>query len=74
MKLLRQHQGHPASVPDPNPTIRERQDEPSYSDADIASILAGGSVDGRRNWLTGAYAKGEIDRGQVDRFWPEVGA
>ncbi len=39
-----------------------------YSNDDVEAIIDGGSADGRRNWLTGAYAKGEITKEQVERF------
>ena len=46
-----------------------------YSDADIRAIVGDAMSDAaRRNWLTGALAKGEIDQEQLRRFWPGDGA
>lgn len=48
----------------------KRRPEHVYSDEDIEEILDGGSVQGRRNWLTGRFAKGEITEEQRTKFWP----
>lgn len=51
------------------PKLR-RLPEYRFTDKDISAILSGGTVDGRRNWLTGARAKDQITDEQLKKFWP----